>query len=277
MRASPLQVLPSGLVLPPLPYLLVLALGTLAAAAALVVVRPRVTDRTVLAATPWMVVGAALHALAQLDATPAVLGPLVTAPAVYLTTAVVGGGIWAAVTAAKRRRTDGLFGAAGLLLALAASAAVLATGARRGTLSLGLPVLGIALATVLAAAVSIGLERWKPDVPERLGAVTPVVVFAHALDGVSTAIGVDLLAVGERSPLPRLIMDIAGALPFAGQTGTGWLFVVVKLAIAVGILLLFVDMKAESPERTNAVLAVVAAVGLGPGAHNLLLFAAGSV
>lgn len=273
MRASPLQVLPSGLVLPPLPYLLVLALGTLAAAAALVVVRPRVTDRTVLAATPWMVVGAALHALAQLDATPAVLGPLVTAPAVYLTTAVVGGGIWAAVTAAKRRRTDGLFGAAGLLLALAASAAVLATGARRGTLSLGLPVLGIALATVLAAAVSIGLERWKPDVPERLGAVTPVVVFAHALDGVSTAIGVDLLRFGERTPASRLIIEFARGLPTADALGAGWLFVAVKLLLAAAIVVALADLVREEPTEGNLLLALVVAVGLGPGTHNLLLFA----
>jgi uncharacterized membrane protein len=37
---------------------------------------------------------------------------------------------------------------------------------------------------------------------------------------------------------------------------------------------LFADFVEEDPAQGNAALGVVAAVGLGPGTHNLLLFAA---
>jgi uncharacterized membrane protein len=101
-----------------------------------------------------------------------------------------------------------------------------------------------------------------------------VAVFGHALDGVSTAVGVDLLGSGERSPIPAAIMEFAGSLPTASAIGQGWLFVLVKLLIAAAVLLLFADFIQEDPVQGNAALGVVAAVGLGPGTHNILLFAA---
>nr|NIS28553.1 DUF63 domain-containing protein [Actinomycetota bacterium]NIU64024.1 DUF63 domain-containing protein [Actinomycetota bacterium]NIW25823.1 DUF63 domain-containing protein [Actinomycetota bacterium]NIX20692.1 DUF63 domain-containing protein [Actinomycetota bacterium] len=66
----------------------------------------------------------------------------------------------------------------------------------------------------------------------------------------------------------------AGALPTAELLGVGWLFVAVKLGVAGAVVWLFADFVEDDPRQGYLLLAVVAAVGLGPGVHNLLLYAA---
>uniref|UniRef100_UPI000299E622 DUF63 family protein n=1 Tax=Halococcus hamelinensis TaxID=332168 RepID=UPI000299E622 len=97
-------------------------------------------------------------------------------------------------------------------------------------------------------------------------------VLGHALDGVSTAVGIDVLGFGERSPFSRAIIEFAATLPTASLLGAGWLFVVVKLALAAAVLVLLASYVREEPGEGYLLLGAVAAVGLGPGAHNLLLF-----
>ncbi|PSQ42468.1 hypothetical protein BRD17_08660, partial [Halobacteriales archaeon SW_7_68_16] len=98
-----MQVLPSGLVVPPLPYAAALVAGAFVVVSALWRLRPAVTDRVVLAATPWMVLGGGLHGLLQYGLVWSPLEPLLTAPAVYLTTAVAAGAVWAGSTVLARR------------------------------------------------------------------------------------------------------------------------------------------------------------------------------
>lgn len=272
--AAAAGVLPSGLAVPPLPYLAVLLVGTVAVATAIARERPTVTGRLVVAFAPWMVAGAAGHAVYQLDAAPAAIEPLLGAPAVYVTTFVLAGALLAALLAVDADGVPTRVAAAGALAALVPVAVVFLAGARRGTLALTVPALALVASVVLAGVALAVLDRTVPVVRRRAGWLGALVVFGHALDGVSTAVGVDLLGTGERSPLPRAIMDLAADLPTAELLGTGWLFVLVKLAVAVGVLWLFEDFLAEDPAQANLLLGVIAAVGLGPGAHNLLLFAA---
>jgi uncharacterized membrane protein len=116
------------------------------------------------------------------------------------------------------------------------------------------------------------LRRVAPGV-EVAGAVGALAVVGHALDGVSTAVGIDVLGFGERTPLSRVIIEAAAALPTADAIGAGWLFVVVKLVVASVVVVLLADLMREDPREGSLLLGFVAAVGLGPGAHNLLLFA----
>ena len=104
----------------------------------------------------------------------------------------------------------------------------------------------------------------------------PLVVYAHALDALSTAIGVDVIGTGERTPIPRRIMEFAETLPTYPYVGKGWLFAVVKLVLALGIVVLLSDLVDESPTEGNVLLAFVAAVGMGPAANNLYLFLLGT-
>jgi uncharacterized membrane protein len=266
-----MALLPEGFALPPLPYLFALLAGLAAVAWLLARRHPPVSERLVLAFTPWVALGSALHVLYVLGALPAVARPLAGTPAVYLTVAVVGGATWLAALGTGRG-TARLVGAVGVVAALPAVAAVLAVGADAGTLRL-LPSLGIlAVAALVTAAAWALLRRVRPGV-SATGRLGGLVVAAHALDGVSTAVGVDLLGFGERTPLSALVIDLAASLPTAPLLGSGWLFVLVKLAVAGAVIVLLAETVREAPTEGRLLLGFVAAVGLGPGVHNVLLFA----
>ncbi len=267
------MVLPEGFALPPPAYLLPLALATLLVCGALYARRPPVGELTVLSFAPWMAAGAGLHVLYVTENAPPALAPLLGTPAVYVSTFVLAGAVWlvGAEVGSGRGASDRVLGAAGLLAALLAVLWVL--GAGLGGLDPFWPAVAAAGSVALTAATWAGVRRGLPAVAEATGLVGLLVVFGHVLDGVSTAVGVDLLGAGERSPIPLAIMEFAAGLTPA--LGGGWLFVIVKLAVAVGFVWLFADFVEETPAEGFLLLGFVAAVGLGPGVHNLLLFTLG--
>jgi uncharacterized membrane protein len=280
-----------GFVVPPLPYTVVLALGTIAVVATLYAIEVPVTERLVLAFAPWMVSGAALHVLYQIGERfqarlyPPVLEPLFSAPAVYLTTFVTMGAAW--ILAATTERTIGSVAeesghGARYLGGLGAGVMVVVVGL---VLRQGLdpaidpepllPTAGVVVALVLTFVLYVIIGAWRTYVVAEARYAGALVLFAHVLDGVTTTIGVDVLGSGERSALPARIMDFAAGLPTAEFIGTGWLFLVVKIAVASAVVVLFADYVREEPSQGNLLFALVAAVGLGPATNNYLLFVLG--
>jgi uncharacterized membrane protein len=267
-----MAILPEGFALPPLPYLVGLLVGAGAVGWTVARRRPAVTTPIVLAFAPWMVFGSAVHVLYVRGALPAVSRPLGGAPAVYVAVGVAGVGTWLALDAVldEGAVVRGL-AAAGGVLATGAVATVGTVGVGSGSLSPTVPAVGLVVAAALTGIVWAGLARAVPDV-RATGALGAFVLFAHTLDGVSTAAGVDLLGFGERTPLSKVIIEFAAGLPTDPVLGAGWLFVAVKLVIASLVVWLFADLMREEPTRSRLLLGFVAAVGLGPAVHNLLLF-----
>ncbi|WP_256685363.1 DUF63 family protein [Halococcus qingdaonensis] len=270
------QLLPAGSALPPIGYLLVLAVAFVAVAVSLRRIGPHVTDRVVVAFAPWMVLGSSCYVLYQAHGVPPVLRPFFGSPTVYLSVATIAGAAWAATAGAglsadrwRLPSVPGIVGLSGTTLALVAVGWALAVGAPG--LTVAWPALGIVIAVVLAAAVWGGLRRAVPKT-QVTGAVGALAVFGHTLDGVSTAVGLDVLGFGERSPVSRAIIEFAAGLPTAEVIGAGWLFILVKLVLAVLVVVFLSEYVREEPAEGYLLLGAVAAVGLGPGAHNLLLF-----
>jgi uncharacterized membrane protein len=271
-------LLPDGFRLPGTPYLVVLVTATAAVLASLRATRPTVSQAVVLAFVPWMVAGAALRVLQELAFLPSVVAPLFGTPAVYLSLFVIAGGCWSALLR-FRAGDDEIarsLGEAGLALALAAMAAIIWLGWRDQTLLIVWPTIGVAIAAALTAVVAAAYRSGYPEAAAATGPVGVVVIFGHTLDAISTAIGIDVLGATEKSPLPRAILQFSEALPTATFIGSGWLFVLVKLAIAVVIVHVAADIVDERPSEGYLMLGLVAAVGFGPGVHNLLLFIASS-
>ncbi|MFC6989377.1 DUF63 family protein [Haloplanus sp. GCM10025708] len=264
------MVLPEGFALPPLPYLLALLVGLGGVVVALARERPAVTDRVVVAFAPWMVAGSAVHVLYVLGVLPASLRPLAGTPSVYASVAVVAGAVWVGANATRHDAATAI-AAAGVVAALPPLAAALSIGLHRGTLRLFWPGVGLVVALSIAGATWTALTRLRPAVRVTDG-VGVLAVVAHALDGVSTAVGVDVLGFGERTPLSRVIIEFAAGLPTADVVGSTWLFVLVKLALASLLVVWLADYVREDPTEGRLLLGFVAAVGLGPGAHNLILF-----
>ncbi|MDS0283395.1 DUF63 family protein [Haloarcula onubensis] len=273
------MVLPTGFGLPPLPYLVVLVGGVVLIAALLVALEPPVDQRTVVALAPWMALGGALHALGQppIELYDAALAPLFGTPSVYLTTFNLVGTVWLLLSFFGVRtgndgnisRNLGLVGTGILTVVLVLSAV---TALRSGLIDPVWPTLAVLASLFVAAVTVLAVALWRTPVIIRARYAAPVVVFAHAFDGVSTAIGTDVLGVSERSPIPRAIMEFAGSLPTASTVGSGWLFVLVKLVVAVFVVVLMDDYLQEDPVEASLILSVVAAVGLGPATNNVVLF-----
>jgi uncharacterized membrane protein len=273
------MVLPSGLALPPLEYTVALLAGTLVVTALLYALEPPVDQRTVVALTPWMALGGALHAFHQppIEAYRPVVAPLFGAPAVYLTTLVTLGVVWITLTLFSVRRGHsetisrnlGLIGT-GLLTVLLVIAVVMAL--ESDLLGLIWPTVAVVVAIVVTAVTVLAVALWRTPVVVRMRYAAPTVVFAHMLDGVSTAVGADIVGITERTPIPARIMEFAGTLPTAPYLGKGWLFVFVKLLVAIGVVFLLDDYLEEEPVEASLMLALVTAVGIGPATNNIVLF-----
>ncbi|MFB6096223.1 MAG: DUF63 family protein [Haloferacaceae archaeon] len=268
-----MPILPAGFALPPLPYLLGLLVALGAVAWGVRARAPAFEEPHVVALAPWMVLGAALNVLDQAGAIPAPASPLFGTPAVYASVAVAAGATWllADSVTPETPRTLGGVGTVAAVLAVAWTGAV---GVAEGTLRPGPSLIALVAALAVAPAVWLGLRRLRPTVGTT-GWAGLLAVFAHTLDGLSTAVGVDWLGYGERTPLSRLIIEFAAGLPTAEYLGGGWLFVIVKALLAAWIVSLLAPTVREDGAEGYALLALVAAVGLGPGVHNLLLFAIG--
>ena len=260
-------LLPAGFSLPPWPYLAGLLIGVAAVSTALCRQRPEVTDGVLIGLSGWVVVGGIGHALFQQGLLPAPVAPFFGTAAVYLTGTVLAGTCWLLGTR---------FGRPGsIVFGTAVGAASL--GLSFALLSGPVGSLGWAAGAIVASVVVTGLtwellRRRRPAAASVAGTVGLLVVFGHGLDGVSTAIGYDVLGAGERTPVPALILEVGGMLPTAAFIGAGWLFVLVKLGLAAGIVVLFRDLLVDTPTRARVLLFLIGAIGLGPGSHNVVLY-----
>lgn len=271
-------VLPEGFTVPPVAYAIVLVLGLATVGALLWTLSPPVTHRTVLALAAWMMVGGTLHAIYQLRDVHDLVKPLLASPAVYATTAVVAGSLWVVTTlygAMSAHDPDRTLGVLGLVFVTALLTFAVVEAVFAGELR-PIPAVVAVVATGLVAAITwLAVSLYATETAAITSWTGVVVLVSHTLDGVTTAVGHDLLTVEERTPLSELLLEVGAELPTAQYVGAGWLFVFVKLLLAVTILVLFREWVREQPGSARLALALVAAVGLGPGFHNLVLFALG--
>ncbi|WP_306056138.1 DUF63 family protein [Natronococcus wangiae] len=270
------MVLPEGFTVPPWQLLVPLVVVLVGVVALLWAIGPPVTDRTVLAFAPWMMFGSTLHVLYQLEAYPDSIAVLFSTPSVYAVTALVAGVVWLIgifLHAGGLQSTiERLVGVVGTGFFVTFAMVTIFVRWEEGVFEPFWPVIAVVVTGIVTALAWIALSLWFTDVAAVTGATGALVVFGHALDGVSTAIGYDLLGAGEDVPLSRVILEAGSSLPTAEYVGGGWLFVLVKVALALAIVGLFKDYVEDAPRQARTLLALVAAIGLGPGIHNVLLF-----
>ena len=287
-----MQVPFEGFVVPPVEYAALLAVGAAVVLALLYAVQPPVTQRTVLAFVPWMVSGAALHVFYQLGEAyqtsiyPAVAEPFFSAPAVYLTTFIGMGGIWVVSSIAGLRSQSSVSGSdkvsrylgamgLGVMISLVGLLFWQGLDPAVGPMEPVLPLVGIIVTMVATFVVYILIGTWRTHIIAQARLVGALVLFAHLLDGITTAIGQDIIGFEERSVLSARIMEFAAGLPTAEYIGSGWLFVVVKMLLAVLIVVGFADYVSEEPTRGNLFFALIVALGIGPAMNNIFLFLLG--
>jgi uncharacterized membrane protein len=262
-----------------------LLIGTGTIAVLLYALRPPLTQKIVLSFIPWIISGSILHVFWQLgDALqrqlyPEPIAPLFSAPAVYLTTFIALGAIWtlSAIIVPNYDRSDKIATyvfAMGIGVVIPLIGLLLWQGLDEQVAPMEpiWPVLGLILSLVLTFIIYIAIGAWRTYVIAQARYVGAFVLFSHTFDGVTTAIGVDVLGASERSTIPAAILDFSADLPVADTIGIGWLFVLVKVVLASVIVILFAEYLDEEPPQANLLLAIIAIVGLGPAVNNFFLF-----
>lgn len=271
-------VLPEGFVIPPLVHTVVLLIMTGGVIALLWAIRPPISDWTGPALVPWIILGGILHALyksPEVAQFPDIVEPLFSSPAVYATITVLAGLVWIGSTwraAALGGSSDRPLGVIGTGLAITIAALGIWAAIDIGELTpfystvilFGVPILTALIWTVLSLTYTT-----TAAITKKTGAI---VIFGHVIDGVSTAVGYDVIGVNEQVPLSTAILKLGERFPYSETIGAGWLFVLVKTILAVAIIILFTEYVREEPRKGRLLLTLIAAVGLGPGAHNLMLF-----
>ncbi|PSQ17667.1 DUF63 domain-containing protein [Halobacteriales archaeon QS_8_69_26] len=279
VRAAVLQA-GGGSGLGPFPgavYTVPVVLTVVGGAVLLFAVDPEVTDWTVVGLAPWVASGAALHVLYQQPAFFPNVRPLFGSPLIYLTTIGITLVAWTASSVVVEMRPPDAscarqLGAVGTGVFISLVGYSIYIAAAISFIRPLWPVLGFALAVMGAAFAWIALSLTFTDVAAVTGRSGALVVFGHTLDGVSTALGIDVLGVEERTPLARGLLDFSAGLPTADVIGVGWLFLLAKLLIALMVVIAFKEYVEYRPTQARLILVLVAALGLGPGIHNLLLF-----
>ena len=282
------MVLPEGFAIPPWYYTVPLVLLLSGVVALLVTIDPPVTDRTVIAFAPWMMLGSALHVLyflgndpeVNLQTYPDVLAPLFGSPTVYVTTAIGAGFVWIVASflhaAGISNSIPRLVGITGTAFFSIFAIIILLLGYENGSLRPLEPAVSVLITALITFVAWIGLSLRHTEVAAVTSLTGILVIFSQTLDGVSTAIGYDFLeGFHEGVPLSRFILETAETLPTYDYIYAGWLFIFIKIGLALVVLGLFKEYVKDEPRRARIVLAFIAAVGLGPGVHNVLLFAYG--
>jgi uncharacterized membrane protein len=270
-------LLPAGFEIPPLEHTIGLLVMLGGVSALLWAIQPPITDWTPVAIVPWIVLGGILHALykSSIAAYPGWLEPVFGSPAVYATVTILAGAVWIVSTlhsAASGRSSDRPLGVIGtgtvVTFAVLSIYAAFDVGELEPLYSTVI-LFGVPILTALIWVVLSLTYTTTAAITKKTGTV---VIFGHVLDGVSTAVGYDVLGVSEQVPVSLVVLRLGERFPFSETIGAGWLFVLVKTILAVAIVVLFTEFVREEPRQGRLLLTIVAAVGLGPGAHNLMLF-----
>lgn len=226
--------------------------------------------RFVASLVPWLAMAGVGYGLRQVGVVPQPLVPLVRDPLVYavalLPPAVL------VLFVPRRIDTSRVNGTLGVALLASLVTGILAANASTAPLRIAWILLSILLGCGIGGIVWLALDRSLLSGYDlrRLGLAA---ITAHALDGTTTAIGISILGGTERNPVSRAVISFGRGLPVGVLTGSPWLFVLVKLVIVSGIVVVFrEEFESESRWGTALLVAVVTA-GLGPAVHNVVVFA----
>lgn len=154
-----------------------------------------------------------------------------------------------------------LFGGSAFLVAVLG---VIVSAADVAVWWMGPAVLGGA-AVILAVYAGL-LQYTAGSVPQAavlLNTEGLLVLYGHLVDGVSTALALDLLDMHEKHPVARTFIE---------YTGSPYAFIGLKLVVLSIILYVMYedeDLRTDDPIFFNLILIGVLAVGMGPGIRNM--------
>ncbi len=234
---------------------------------------PAISEDVILSFVPWMVVGASLYVLYKMNVFPEIISPFFGSVTVYITTFIFAGIIWGITTATSHPDS-------------AVSRVVHISGSIIGLIIIGTiffisnftnfrwSFVGFILSLILTAIIwgIIHIFRLFININIKTGKIELFVLFSHILDSISTAIGIDILGFKEQMFLSQIIMNETNLSLISIIPGKAWIFILIKIVLVIFILYIFTDYKTDNLNKRYILLGFIAALGFGPGTHNLILY-----
>ena len=142
-------------------------------------------------------------------------------------------------------------------------------------------VLTLGIASAIAIGVYYAIDRLAPALNAGTGFIGLAILWAQAVDGVANVLASDWAgAIGlpfqytAKHPVNAIIVGLTETVFPASviQTiGDSWPFLLVKVALAVGVIWLFdKQIFEESPRYSYLLMLAILVVGLGPGTRDML-------
>lgn len=227
-----------------------------------------ITPSLLLALLPWFGLVGSLYAIEEAVSGFPAATLFIRTPTAYVTVGVFILATWLLVDAVLPSRQSIVTAALGMLSLVTIGTAVAVHVAPRGTGVLRWNAVAIGLAVVLTGAIGIIRNEISPDVAG--GWLGTSVIFAHILDAMTTAIGLEVLGAIERNPISAAIISAGDTI---NQSVPGVvLFLGIKIAVTLLVVQVVRDSESPLDVESSAFLVVTAGVGLAPAVHNLVLF-----
>jgi len=257
----------------------------------------RMSKRFYFALFPFMLFGGALRVVEDVNATfvregvgmliPFPTVGLIISPFIYFTmfgitlAALVG-----TISLSKRGVIDefepvlGGVGAVALVATLAVLLYVSATSDIVGFYP-AVAVIVLVGATLIAAAFWVLSERYAPRINAGTGAMGPLVVWGHSVDGIANVLSLDWheelglpVEYGSKHVVNAAVDRYTGIIQpewLTDAIGTVWPFLLIKVFAAVAVVWVFDrEIFEESPRYAYLLLIAILAVGLGPGTRDMI-------
>lgn len=237
--------------------------------------RPALSRRGVVASLPWFVTGATLHALGGGLGYPDALIPILGGPWAYLCVGVGGGVVWTLLNllTAGRGVEPAYVGSVGVGTLLPPVVLLVVRGGLADPRVLALWAAVPLLAVLVAYATLLALGVCFPEPAYFAGIVGAVVVFGCAVDGITTALVVELGGGSVSLALPALAGDDPRSLtdlhPLLLPGTLVWSRLALGVATLVGLELL--DRTRPRLAERGLGLVTVGSVVLGANTFMLVL------
>ena len=255
------------------------------------------TDRrAVFALIPFVLFGGALRTVEDAaDIVPASVAAgidypasaLIISPVIYVTVFVITlaallVSLWLERRGAIERYETALAGFGTLALALAVGYLVfLAATTEYLNFYPQMLVATLGIASAIAVGIYYVIGRFAPALNAGTGYLGLAILWAQGIDGVANVIASDWWnAIGlpfeytAKHPVNEVIVNLTElVVPHSVilVIGDSWPFLVVKIALSVGVIWLFEEsIFEESPRYANLLMLAIIVVGLGPGTRDML-------
>ncbi len=243
---------------------------------------PRVTQQTILASIPWLLVGAILPLVQTFATYPRLVASIYRHPWSYLLAIAIPGLLWLllfdlSVASRAQNHYSAYLGMTGIGTSLPLVTFLLLAAPTTSLTRLAVGVLVPLIALLGAIVIVFTFGFWHPDLVAYADRAAGFVVFGSLLHGTATIIEVTANGQAAHSWLSTAVFDLVTRYSLGAALGlmplTTWasLFLWIKIAIAIIVVTKLGDFVSEAPTAVYGLFGLFGAITLAPGLSGLLV------